>query len=136
MPNARLLHKYAKNSYTGASEMQGKRAADEKVGPIVITTTEELEGFYIVRSILRPYVYYHRIVHRDAQSYFAVLLDDNNRKPICRLHFNGQKKYIGIIDADKKETRHELQSLDDIYNHSEALQQTILSYTKPSVKVE
>ena len=111
-------------------------AVDEKSGPIVITTPEELEGFYIVRSILRPYVEYNRIVHRDAQTYFAILLDDNNRKPICRLHFNGQKKYIGIIDTDKKEIRYELMSLDDIYNHSEALQQTILSYTKPSIKVE
>ena len=25
---------------------------------------------------------------RDAQSYCAVLLDDNNRKPLCRLMFN------------------------------------------------
>ncbi|ADB41286.1 type I restriction endonuclease [Spirosoma linguale] len=111
-------------------------AVEEKSGPIVITTAEELEGFYIVRSILRPYLEYHRIVHRDAQSYFAILLDDNNRKPICRLHFNGLKKYIGIIDADKKETRLELQGLDDIYNYSEALQQTVLAYTKAAVKVE
>lgn len=103
----------------------------EKEGPNVVTTAEELEGFYIVRAILRPHISANRIVHRDAQSYFAILLDDNNRKPICRLHFNGQKKYIGIMDADKRETRHELQSLDSIYDHAEALQQTIVSYLKP-----
>lgn len=106
----------------------------EKEGPLITTTPEELEGFYIVRSILRPHVDSSRIVHRDAQSYFAILFDDNNRKPICRLHFNGQKKYIGLLDADKKEVRHEIQSLDDIYSHAEVLQQTALLYTKPAVE--
>lgn len=110
--------------------------SQEKEGPNVVTTAEELEGFYIVRAILRTHISAARIVHRDAQSYFAILLDDNNRKPICRLHFNGQKKYIGIMDADKRETRHELQSLDSIYDHAEALQQTIVSYLKPNGKAE
>lgn len=100
----------------------------DKTGPVVVTTAEELEGFYIVRAILRPQVPADRIVHRDAQSYFAILLDDNNRKPICRLNFNGQKKFITLFDEAKKETRHELNSLDDIFSHSEALTKTLSSY--------
>lgn len=42
-----------------------------------------------------------RVVQRDAKSYFAVLLDDNNRKPIARLHFNRGQKYLGVFDATK-----------------------------------
>ena len=103
-------------------------AIDEKAGPQVVTTAEELEGFYIIRSILRPKLAAERIVYRDAQSYFAILLDDNNRKPICRLNFNGQKKYITLFDEAKKEIRHELMSLDDIFSHSEHLQKTVLIY--------
>jgi len=53
----------------------------------VVTTAEEMEAFYIVRAILCAKVNVARIVHRDGQSYFGILLDDNNRKPICRLHF-------------------------------------------------
>lgn len=101
---------------------------EEKAGPTVVTTAEELEGFYIVRAILRSQTAAERIVHRDAQSYFAILLDDNNRKPICRLNFNGQKKFITLFDEAKKETRHELGSLDDIFSHSEALIKTLASY--------
>lgn len=103
-------------------------ATNDKREPIVVTTAEELEGFYVVRAILRTAVSPERIVHRDAQSYFAVILDDNNRKPICRLNFNGQKKFITLFDEAKKEVRHELLSLNDIFNHADSLHKTLASY--------
>lgn len=87
----------------------------------VVTTQEEMEAYFIVKSIVRPIVEANRIGHRDTQSYFGILLDDNNRKPICRLHFNRAQKYIGILDQDKKETRHAISSLDEIYSHCDAL---------------
>lgn len=89
--------------------------------PRIETTAEELEGFFIVKSIVRTIVDSARIVHRDTQSYFGILLDDNNRKPVCRLHFNRAQKYLGILDAEKKETRHPINSLDDIYRFSDQL---------------
>lgn len=70
------------------------------------TTLEELEGYQIVKAIACGEVKPQRVTQRDAKSYFAVLLDDNNRKPIARLHFNGKQKYVGLLDADKVETRH------------------------------
>jgi predicted type IV restriction endonuclease len=101
-------------------------AAPEKE---IVTTEEELEGFYIVRSILRQKVSAHRITHRDALSYFAIFLDDNNRKPICRLYLNSQsKKYIGTFDKEKKETKTEISTIDDIYNSSKELEETISNY--------
>ncbi len=60
--------------------------------------------------------------------YFDVLLDDNNRKPICRLHFNRTQKYIGIFNEEKIEERHPIDNLDDIFNFEEALVKTALSY--------
>jgi hypothetical protein len=90
----------------------------------VETTIEEIEAFYIVKSILRTKTIASRIVMRDTISYCGVLLDDNNRKPICRFWFNGKKKYIGIFDDQKKETRFEINSLDDIYQHTELLLKT------------
>lgn len=94
----------------------------------VFTTEQELEGFYIVKAILRNKVEGSRINYRDAQSYFAILLDDNNRKSICRLYLNGGKKYLAIIDENKKEVKHEIFSLDDIYNHSADLEKTLFNY--------
>jgi len=91
----------------------------------VVTTEEELEGFMIVKTILRQKIDAKRVFYRDAQSYFAILLDDNNRKTICRLYFNSSKKYIAIIDENKKEIKTEISSLDDIFNFSDKLMQVI-----------
>jgi hypothetical protein len=87
----------------------------------VVTTQEEIEGFNIIKAIVRTEVEARRIVPRDTQSYFGVLLDDNNRKPIARLHFNRSQKYLGVFDSDKKETRHPIDSLDDIFLHCDIL---------------
>jgi hypothetical protein len=96
----------------------------------IITTAEELEAFLIIKTILRQHIKPARIAHRDAQSYFAVLLDDNNRKTICRLYLGEKKKSIGIINDDKTESRHEIATIDDIFNFSDALVATVVSYDK------
>jgi hypothetical protein len=87
----------------------------------VVTTEEELEAFMIIKTILRQKIAVNRISHRDAQSYFAILLDDNNRKTICRLYLNGGKKFFATINDDKKENKIEISTLDDIFSHSELL---------------
>jgi predicted type IV restriction endonuclease len=101
----------------------------------VVTTEDELEGFMIVKTILRQKISVSRISHRDAQSYFAILLDDNNRKTICRLYLNGSKKYLAILDDQKKEIKKEILTLDDIFNHSETLLKIVESYDKLKEKV-
>lgn len=96
----------------------------------VITTAEEMEGFLIVKTILRQHISSSRIAFRDAQSYFAILLDDNNRKTICRLYLNGNKKYIATFDEQKKEVKSEILSLDDIFQHSSSLLKIVEHYDK------
>ncbi|MDI5897367.1 type I restriction endonuclease [Flavobacterium yafengii] len=96
----------------------------------VNTTEEELEGFMIVKTILRQKTSVNRVTFRDAQSYFAVFLDDNNRKAVCRLYLNGSRKFIGTFDEAKKETKNEIRNLDEIFNYSELLLKTIESYEK------
>ena len=61
----------------------------------IVTTQEEIDSFLIVKAILRQSVDITRVAYRDTQSYFGILLDDNNRKPICRMYFNAKStKYI------------------------------------------
>ncbi len=103
---------------------------DENVEiPVVITTQEEIEAFQIVKAILREKITADRISQRDTQSYFGVLLDDNNRKPICRFHFNTTKKYLEVFhkgkDAGEKVL---LNSLDEIYGFRTQLHLTIENY--------
>ena len=96
--------------------------------PAIVTTDEELEAFYIVKSILRNDVSAERIVMRDVKSYCGVLLDDNNRKPICRFRFDGSQNYLCLIDKDKNEERISLESLDEIFNYAEKLRETVHYY--------
>lgn len=104
--------------------VEEREMAEDKV----VTTLEEMEGFHIVKAIVRSVVDAKRIVQRDTQSYCGVLLDDNNRKPICRLHFNRSQKYIGIFDREKNETRHPIESIDQIYDFADQLKGTIEFY--------
>jgi hypothetical protein len=102
-------------------------------GTGIITTEEEIEGFFIVKSILREVIDPKRITYRDALSYFAILLDDNNRKTICRLYLNN-KKYLVVLDENKKEVKYEIQSLDDLYNHIAVLNEAVLKLEGSKVK--
>ncbi|MBC8170325.1 MAG: type I restriction enzyme HsdR N-terminal domain-containing protein [Anaerolineae bacterium] len=87
----------------------------------IVTTQEEIEAYFIVKAILRETVDAKRIVMRDQQSYCGILLDDNNRRPICRLRFNGTQKHIGFINDQRAEEKITLTSLDDLYNYKDRL---------------
>ena len=87
----------------------------------IVTTEEELEGYNIVRAIAAKVVSPVRIAHRDTKSYMGILLDDNNRKPICRLWFNTKQKYLGIIGDSREETRYPIDSVVDIYQHADKI---------------
>jgi hypothetical protein len=81
----------------------------------IITTEEEISGFRIVQAIASKLVHPKRIIMRDAKSYCAILLDDNNRKTIARMHFNSlTTKHLGTFSG-KDESRHNIGELTDIY---------------------
>lgn len=93
----------------------------------IVTTEEEVEGYLMVKSLLRGTVDSNRVFIRDAKSYCAVLLDDNNRKPLARLHFNRSQFYFGTFETDA-ETKHPITSLDDILDFKEQLAATASKY--------
>ena len=101
---------------------------EEKVESRIETTEEELEGFHTVKSIVREVVAADRIGHRDTLSYMSVILDNSRLKLICRLYFNGPKKYLGLRDEERNEEKIEIESIDDIYNYAEQLKATTERY--------
>jgi hypothetical protein len=109
------------------------QAVNEDAGPQLSagdmsTTDDEREAFRIIRSIGRQALPAARITMRDAQSYCAILADDNNRRPIARLYFSGTRLRIGVFDASKSEERIELSSLDDLYSHADRLLAAVSQY--------
>ena len=88
---------------------------DPSAGDGIITTEDEIGGFRIVQAIAARHVDPKRIVIRDSKSYCAILLDDNNRKTVARLHFNSPTtRYVGTF-VGKGETRQPVAMLTDIY---------------------
>ena len=74
-----------------------------------------------MRAIASELVDPSRVILRDAKSYCAILLDDNNRKPIARLHFNSETtRHLGTFDQ-KDETRHTISKTADIFRHRDAI---------------
>lgn len=95
----------------------------------IVTTKEELESFEIIKAILRKDIGIEKIHHRDTQSYFGVLYDNNNRKPICRLFLDGRIKKIELFDQNKTSRKTEINTIDNIYDFSEDLL-TVANYYK------
>jgi predicted type IV restriction endonuclease len=98
----------------------------------IVTTEEELQGFYIIKSILAKTVDLKRVTYRDVQSYFGILLDDNNRKPICRLYFNNTASMkIVLFDHGEGEKQIEkivIESLNNIYDYTDRIRATVIHY--------
>ena len=125
--DSKIEESQTKNSGNTSEETTEEVNTESKI----VTTEEELDAYRIVKAICRKKVDISRIVYRDAQTYFSILLDDNNRKPICRMYFNSlTKKYIATFDENKKETKHEISTLNDIYNFSKELADIIEFYDK------
>jgi hypothetical protein len=102
----------------------------------IVTTEEELEGFRIVKAIVCDVVALERVSYRDSKSWFAILLDGSNRKPLCRLHFNRARKYVSTFDAQRNETRHAIESLDGIYGLRDLLRATAVRWSSVSIPDE
>jgi len=87
----------------------------------IVTTTDELEAYYIIKGILAGIMDVKDIIYRDTESYFGILYQDNNRKPICRINLDTKRMQILIPDENKNFTRHYIESLNDIYIYREEI---------------
>lgn len=125
----RLKTALSKESENNIDQTLTEKEIGEDKSKNIETTKEELDAFLIIKAILRQKIEINRIFYRDAQSYFAILLDDNNRKSICRIYL-GKRKYIGIFDDNKREIKTEIQSIDNIFEYGEQLIKTAESYKK------
>lgn len=87
----------------------------------IVTTDEEVDAYSIVKAIACSEVDPSRVTMRDAKSYCAVFLDDNNRRPIVRLYFNTRKKHFSVFDGKHESERYPIDSVDEIYSHADEI---------------
>ena len=96
---------------------QGSSHDSEAAKPKVITSLEELEAFYTVKSILREAVDPKRVSYKDTASYFSILVDNNVRRWVCRLWFGETKKAFCLQAEDKSEAWVSFSSIDDLFKY-------------------
>ena len=77
----------------------------------IVTTVEELQAYYIVKSILAEYCDSKKIGYKDTFSYFGILYDNKVTKWICRIYLKESVKFITVPSSDKKEVRYDINSL-------------------------
>ena len=117
----------AMESNKETSDSQAQQIHEDKGNDDIITTSEEIEAYMIIKAILRSIISPKRIIMRDAKSYCSILCDDNNRKPVCRLYFTERKMSLVLFDGDKEE-RVYIETLDDIYAMGDRLKDTVRKY--------
>ncbi|MEL7406589.1 MAG: restriction endonuclease subunit R, partial [Cyanobacteria bacterium J06558_2] len=96
-------------------------------------TEEEQEGYYILKAILSSIVDPSRVTYKDTASYCNVLLDNNSRKPIVRLHFNNpNRKKLEIFfmnsENNKDSEKLSIENLNEIYQYSDRFKSIVESY--------
>jgi predicted type IV restriction endonuclease len=96
----------------------------------IITTDDEKEAFSIVRAIASSDMDASRVYLRDQKSYCSIIVEDNNRKPVCRLYFDGKQKYILIYNKEKGFDRFDISQIYDIYRWKENITQALLMHAK------
>jgi hypothetical protein len=100
----------------------------------IVTTPEEIEAYHIVRGLLSKHVTPNRIVIRDTKSYCGILLDDNNRKPLCRLRFNASQKFLSLMDSEKNEEKHPIDEPIDIFKFEKRLVEALGYYNSTNAE--
>ncbi len=126
--NEKIMAALKKNSSDAETETSDQNAESATREIEIETTIEEVEAFYIVKSILSEFVDPKRITYKDTRSYLNVLLDSNSWKWICRIIISDHKKILFIAGENKKEDKHELQSLNDLFQYRAELKQSLNRY--------
>jgi hypothetical protein len=94
------------------------------------TTEEELECYFIVKQIFHEVIPKERIVYKDTESYFAILLDNSSWKWICRFKVDEFKKILYIPNDQKNPIKYCLNSIENIYDYKEELLIVLHRYLK------
>ncbi|MGB4020329.1 MAG: hypothetical protein WBK78_12620 [Syntrophomonadaceae bacterium] len=127
-----ILKDRVKSWMAGPSTNEAAVTTDEKTLEIetskITTTMEELEAFAIVKALLKDVVSPSRLYYRDTESYIGILLDDNKNKWICRLAIKKSQINLYLRDENKKESKHVIDSIDDIYDFQPQLIEAVKRY--------
>lgn len=87
----------------------------------IITTQDELDAYYLIKSTLRKIIDPNRINYTDKETYFTVNIDGRPSKWICRLYIKEKVNYMVVLDG-KEYIRYDFKEINDLYQFSDILE--------------
>lgn len=106
--------------------LQPQDVEEESHEAKIVTTEEELEAYFLIKNALKSITGNpDDITYKDNERYMAILYKNKSTKWLCRLYFNGVKKYITIPDENKKEHRIDINNVYDIESHLSEIKDTL-----------
>ena len=115
-----------------------RAVADDRDSPVSIEAPEppakapdeeEIAGYEAVKAILEEVVDTRRLSMRDTVNYCAIVLDDNRRKTVCRLHFNSANRwYMMVLGQELEPVQCHVDTVDGLANYREQLVAAVNSY--------
>lgn len=116
-----------KNSIQSEIALSDETPSESDIINKINTTSEELEGYAIIKSILRADINPDDINYKDTETYFGILYQNNTRKWICRLYL-GTKKSIVFPTIDKGQERIYIDSLNDLYQYEDKFKNIVQKF--------
>lgn len=116
-----------KNSIQSEITLSDETPNESDIINKINTTSEELEGYAIIKSILRADINPDDINYKDTETYFGILYQNNTRKWICRLYL-GTKKSIVFPTIDKGQERIYIDSLNDLYQYEDKFKNIVQKF--------
>ena len=116
-----------KNSIQSEIALSDETPSESDIINKINTTSEELEGYAIIKSILREDINPDDINYKDTETYFGILYQNNTRKWICRLYL-GTKKSIVFPTVDKGQESIYIDSLNDLYQYEDKFKNIVQKF--------
>ncbi len=126
------------NNALEKNDLDYSEAVVEESDDGVVTTNEEYEGYYIIKSIAAKVVDPERVYIRDFKSYCTVILDDNHHYPLARMYFdNINNMKIALFDKFEKSSNggrvtdtYAISNVSEIYDYEENIIKTVNVYLR------
>ena len=137
--NATLKSALARDTMAGEIPPTVAESADDatQLTPTIVTTEEESRRYALVKSIVSDVVDPARVSMRDTRSYCGILLDNNNRRPIARLHFNSLTNKRFQLPGDGVDTygrremlEYPIDTIEEIKGFTDKLREVVRRYVR------
>lgn len=92
----------------------------QESGDSIVTTEEEIEAFYIVKSILSEIREADQVSHKKTNSYLGILYENKTTKWILRLRFNNSSKSF-IFPTEISDDRVFIENVNELYKYKELI---------------